>query len=175
MVLVLTFMLFTLTNPSTFITALPPLPAAVPLLQAAERTPIEPSELLKVLRRAHVEVFGAEPSTNRLAVAWAQIAFENGRGKEVFNFNLGNIGPGAKHRRILLRDGGYYRAFTSFDEAALTYWTHLKEHCPTALLGFSSLNALYISERLRACGYHRTDVTRYGQGISGLIYAALRL
>jgi hypothetical protein len=172
MILMITlFMAAMLTAPGTAATP----PTAASLVQPAERTPITPEGLLDVLEKGHIEVFDAPPSKGRLRMAWAQIAFENGQGKAVFNHNLGNVGPGKRNFRVHLNDGGYYRAFSSFDEAARTYWTHLRDHCPGALAAFSSLNAQEVSDRLRHCGYHRTEVNQYARGLSGLLRTSLHL
>lgn len=55
------------------------------------QTPLSPIALANILAWGHEAVFGAKPSRARLAVAWAHIALENGRGAELYCYNMGNI------------------------------------------------------------------------------------
>ena len=56
-------------------------------------TPISQDQLFDVLEASHVRVFGNLPKASKLTMAWAQVSLENGRGKYVYNNNIGNIGP----------------------------------------------------------------------------------
>jgi len=55
------------------------------------QTPLSPVGLAAILAWGHEAVFGEQPTKARLAVAWAHVAGENGRGAEVYNNNFGNI------------------------------------------------------------------------------------
>jgi hypothetical protein len=54
-------------------------------------TPLSEVGLANALARGHEAVFGAQPTRSRLAVAWAHVALENGRGQHVYCNNFGNI------------------------------------------------------------------------------------
>ncbi|WP_437310024.1 peptidoglycan-binding domain-containing protein [Sorangium sp. So ce388] len=55
------------------------------------QTPLSPVGLMNILAWGHEAFFGEQPTKARLAVAWAHVAGENGRGVEVYNNNFGNI------------------------------------------------------------------------------------
>jgi putative peptidoglycan binding protein len=55
------------------------------------QTPLSPVGLMNILAWGHESFFGEQPTKARLAVAWAHVAGENGRGAEVYCNNLGNI------------------------------------------------------------------------------------
>lgn len=108
-------------------------------------TPHSDAELVALLGAAHLEAFGSPPSRCRLAHAWAQVCLENGRGKSVWNHNLGNItaGPNWKgdHYRIdnlpppdppSLR----FRAHDSPEAGAVDYWKLLAGKYAPALARF---------------------------------------
>lgn len=63
--------------------------AATSFIPAA-RTPVKVQEVYAALREVWVERLGAEPTRESLLVLCAQWAFETGRGKSMWNFNLGN-------------------------------------------------------------------------------------
>jgi hypothetical protein len=48
-------------------------------------TPLSEKEIAESLCVSHIEIHGAPPSKNRLALSWAQISLENARGKKVWN------------------------------------------------------------------------------------------
>lgn len=142
--------------------------------QAKVMTPIEDVELIEVLQETHIEVFGHPASRAKTAVAWGQIAFENGHGKIVFNHNLGNIGPYKGHpyyKHGLSR----FRAFVNFHEAATVYWELLRDRCSGALASFDAMDAVSTATRLRRCGYHGADIDRYAYGLGALMWVGYRL
>ena len=55
------------------------------------QTPLSETGLVNILAWGHEALFGVQPTRARLAVAWAHVALENGRGALVYNNNLGNI------------------------------------------------------------------------------------
>lgn len=143
-------------------------------LQEKVLTPIDDQELVTVLQETHIEVFGQPAPKARIAVAWAQIALENGRGKVAFNHNLGNIGP---YRGYPYYKHGLsaFRAFPNFHEAAKVYWELLRDRCSAAMFSFDAMNAQYTSMKLRRCGYHGADVEIYGRGLGALMWVGYRL
>jgi len=132
------------------------------------RTPIEQGELTTVLREGHLQAYGVLPGQNRLIMAWAQVALENGMGRYAYNHNLGNLVPsrgqdsfysaGDKHR---------YRHFDSFIDAAGAYWRVLGR-CPPALRAFDAGNPRRAAAALRGCAYFEAPVEAYAEGLVGL-------
>lgn len=57
---------------------------------AAEKTPATPQQVFEALDKAWRTQLGSEPKRESLLVLLAQWAFETGRGKAMWNFNLGN-------------------------------------------------------------------------------------
>lgn len=133
----------------------------------AERTPVVLAELPSLLAAGHVQALGRRPSRARLAMAVALVRLENGNGREVFGFNLGNLGPARGAPRSLMRDGGYYQAFASPIEGAAALWSRLAAWCPGALRYFDAGMAREAGDGLRRCGYHRMD-QRYGEALRQL-------
>ncbi len=147
----------------------PPPPS---LIVSAERTPIAVDALRGVLLEGHRRALGREPSRCRLAMGLALVRYENGWGRQVFWFNLGNVGPTRGQVRFLLRDGGYYARFASAEEGAAALWSRLAAWCPGALQYFDAALPLEAGMGLRRCGYHRTDA-RYGLALKALFGQAL--
>lgn len=145
-----------------------------PLLQEKVQTPIGEADLVVVLRETHVEVFGKLPSRGRLAVAWGQVALENGHGTAVFNHNFGNVGayrgyPYYKH------GGSQFRSYPTFEDGARVYWELLRDRCSRALASFDQMDGTLTATLLRRCGYHRTDVERYARILRSLLWYGYRL
>lgn len=138
------------------------------------RTDISDQQLIEVLDRSHRRIFGEEPSKNRLAMAWAQVAFENGRGRKVFNHNLGNIGKG-KGQSYYLVSGYQFRSFPSFDDGADAYWSMLLARCSGSLRWFTDGDPRGASIMLRRCGYYRADVDHYASNLTSLYFTGRRL
>jgi hypothetical protein len=139
------------------------------------RTPIAQDELYVVLTDAHVNVFGYEPSKNRASMAWAQVAFENGRGDQVFNHNLGNIGsnPIVPKRPYYVISGHRFRSLETFNDGAELYWITLESRCGSTLNFFDSGDPVSASSALNRCGYYRADVDHYTKNLSSLFFERL--
>lgn len=56
----------------------------------AARTPVKVEEVFAALRKVWIERLGTDPKRESLLVLCAQWALETGRGKSMWNFNLGN-------------------------------------------------------------------------------------
>lgn len=67
-----------------------PTGASGPVFIAAEKTPATPAAVFTALGKTWKAQFGTEPKHESLLVLLAQWAFETGRGKSMWNFNLGN-------------------------------------------------------------------------------------
>ncbi len=138
-------------------------------------TQIEQKELFDVLREAHISVLGTVPCDNRVTMAWAQVAFENGRGKKVFNYNLGNTGshPTSPKRPFYRVSGHRFRAHSNFQEGAEHYWKTILEMCSGALPAFDAGDPSQASQALRRCGYYRAPVEHYTVNLSSLFFEQL--
>lgn len=140
------------------------------------KTPIEEIELKQVLQETHLEVFGQPASKNKINMAWAQIAFENGRGKLLYNYNLGNIGAHATKSTVpyyRVADSRF-RSFFSFKEGATIYWQTLKNRCPGSLLYFNLGDARNSSVQLKNCRYYTADLEAYFLSLNSLFSESSR-
>lgn len=137
------------------------------------QTELLPVEVAEVLRSTHLKVFDKPPSKRRLAMAWAQIALENGQGKQTFNFNLGNIGAG-RTQPFYFMAGHKFRSFTSFEEGGQAYWNVLKNRCLIVLSIFDTGDASKAAIQLEKCGYYRVEREIYEAGMSSLYNTAIR-
>ena len=92
------------------------------------QTPIQEEKLKEVLKETYLEVFDKPASKNTVNMAWSQIALENGKGKLVYNYNLGNIGAHVNHatRAYYKVASSRFRSFLSFHEGARNYWKVIK-------------------------------------------------
>lgn len=137
-------------------------------------TPLTQEEVAGALQEAHEDVFGCRPSPQRLAMAWAQVAFENGRGERVFNNNLGNIGSNpVKPRRPYYKLAGHrFRSFENPMAGAIAYWQTLKSRCSGSLKHFDAGDPFGAAVRLKNCGYYRTDIDHYTVNLTSLFYEA---
>lgn len=134
------------------------------------QTSIEVYALKKVLQESHIEVFGNKANLNKINMAWAQIALENGKGKFVYNYNLGNIGAHAiKNTRPFYRVAdSKFRSFLSFKEGAKNYWTYLKNKCPGSLNYFNTGDVKSVVTILKKCNYYESDVDLYYLNMNSL-------
>ena len=136
-------------------------------------TPISNIQLLRVLRDSHVETFGYEPSNNRLAMAWSQVALENGQGKYLWNHNIGNIGPGStNHEYYIHSDYTSYRSFDGFKEGGVAYWKTVGRS-KIILAQFDQGDPGGTAISLRNSGYYGADLQQYSRGMTELYGQAI--
>lgn len=135
-------------------------------------TIVTDSELIDNLSATHIKVFGYHPNINRINMAWAQIAFENGRGSHIYNYNLGNIGLSDKFgiRPHYLVSGSKFLSFPSLQAGSVAYWETLKNMCSNALPYFDNGDALGASHALKKCGYYRADLDFYSRNLKLLFW-----
>lgn len=143
--------------------------------EAKQSTPISDVDLIKVLKTSHIDINGRLPSRSRLAMAWAQVALENGEGTVVWNHNLGNIGPsyGQRHAYYVHSPKANYRSFESFDEGARAYWITINR-CEIVLKLFDAGLPREATESLKACGYFTANTDMYANLMTSLYYRALK-
>ena len=137
-----------------------------------EQTPISTVKLAQVLKEGHHEVFGYYPSDNRLAVGWAQVAIENGQGRKVYNYNLGNINS-AKSRPYYVKHNRF-KAHQSFRQGAKDYWKIVKKLCRTSLVYFDAGAAYQAALQMKRCGYYTANEKKYGKSMSKLYFKAIK-
>jgi hypothetical protein len=135
------------------------------------RTPIGASELAAVLRDGHRYQFGRAPSRRRLVAAWAQVALENGQGRECFSFNLGMVGAVADQPYHFLH-GHRFRSYADHVEGSRGYWAVMAHH-PITLRMFDAGDVAGAA-RAMAGSYHRTDPALYAARMTALLGAAER-
>lgn len=138
-------------------------------------TPIDKVDLAKELYDAHLLVNRFEPSINRLAASWAQVALENGQGKFVYNHNLGNIGPFKGQAYYHHSNLTTYRSFSSFVDGGKAYWNTLNR-CKLALKQFDNGDMESASYTLYRCNYYGADPKLYSKIMKELfLYAKLNI
>lgn len=140
---------------------------------AMVQTPLTEVELMATLKDAHVEVFGVQASPKRLSMAWAQVAFENGRGKYVYNRNIGNTVTTLPEHNYYCVKGQCYRSFASFMESGKLYWATIK-HCVAALAAFDTAQSYVAAQKLKDCHYYDGDVKQYASSMSSLYDEAMK-
>lgn len=139
-------------------------------------TPISEENLKEVLYQSHIDVFHITPSDNTVNMAWAQIAFENGKGKLVYNYNLGNIGTFPKARHPYYRvAGNKFKSFSSFREGAANYWKVIKNRCRSSLPHFNWGDPYNSSLFLKKCSYYKLDLESYYSSMKLLFNEARRV
>lgn len=134
-------------------------------------TPLSEEQLMLELQESYLLVFNTPPTKQELKIAWAQISFENGRGKKIFNNNFGNIGAGRKDSHYKLGPA-LFRSNISPRDGAKKYWQHLQKKCPNTLKAFKSGNASIVSRGLKSCGYYKTSIEHYSMNLASLASTA---
>lgn len=137
-------------------------------------TPLDEDKLHEKLFDSHIELFGYAPSHKRLAMAWAQVSLENGRGKYTWNKNLGNVIPTTSSHAFYFTDSAVkYRAFQTFNEAGMVYWATVKK-CEGLLEMFDNGNASVAARMLKSCGYFEANVEDYEPALKQLYTYAVK-
>jgi len=136
-------------------------------------TQLSQFEIAEVLCKSHTELYGKAPSKNRLALAWSQIALENNRGKNIWNYNLGNQGPFRMDQTYYHHKmhGWPYRSFEDFNSSAKSYWRVI-ENCKMASIAFDKGDPIWASRALKGCNYYSSDQKEYSKVLSSLYYEA---
>jgi len=134
-------------------------------------TPLTEVELMNVINDSHEEVFGFKPSDERLSMAWAMVALENGKGKHMWNHNVGNIGPGRNHDYYVHSSKTTYRSFHNFLDGGIAYWNTINR-CSAVLKYFDVGASKEVALQLKRCNYFGADVEIYIKGISSLYWEA---
>lgn len=159
-------------------------PAEKPREVAKAPTPLTEAQLLDVLRAGHVAVTGAEPSRARLACAWAQVALEHGRGKYVYNHNLGNITalggwPGQYYvirvQERVKRDPDVwkwtdlkFRAHETPEAGAADYWRLMLKRYASAIARFDSADPAGAALELSRLGFYTARAEHYMKAMAAL-------
>lgn len=134
------------------------------------QTPLSRVELMSALREGHQLAFGRQPNERRLAMAWAQVALENGQGKYTYNHNLGNLVSRAASTSTYWNGGDRYHpymSFATFAEGAEAYWRVLSR-CWIAVSRFDQGDPTGAAEALKRCRYYEAPVEDYAKGLNRL-------
>ena len=135
-------------------------------------TPVSQEQLVFVLEASHNRVFGKPPRASKLAMGWAQVSLENGRGKYIYNNNIGNIGPVRKSQDYYnhLGSRGYpYRSFKTLEDGADAYWKVVKK-CQVAVQAFDSGDPWQAAKALKSCNYYKAPLEDYNKNLSSLYH-----
>lgn len=135
-------------------------------------TPLSQIEIVNALRNSYIELTGKKPSSKRLAMAWAQVAFENGHGKSIYNNNLGNIGPGRTEVFYHHSSITCYRSFDSNIEGGKAYW-NVVSRCSGANRSFDTGHPRDVAIYLKGCGYYTADTDLYANSLLYLYNVAM--
>jgi len=120
-------------------------------------------EMMQAMREGHKTAIGHYPTDKRLLVGWSQAAIETRQGKEIYNYNFGNIGS-YKNRPYYVKKRRY-RAYKTSNEGAAAYWRFISERCRSSLKYFDKGDAFGAAHRLKACGYYEADTAKYGKAM----------
>lgn len=136
------------------------------------QTVVSQQVLKKALSNTHIKVFGKPASQKRIDMAWAQIAFENGRGFNIYNYNLGNIGllNNVPVKPYYVTGGSRFLSFPSLEEGAVSYWSTLKEMCSFSLGYFDIGDASGAALALKKCNYYKVDLETYSKNLKFLFF-----
>jgi hypothetical protein len=152
------------------------------------RTPQTEVDVARLLVQAHQLVFANPPSDQRLSVAWAHIALEHGRGRDIECNNFGNIimpenalgdfyvlkatertRKNAKARldkweQVNMR----FRAYRSPLDGAVAYWKLIRDRYTDALSFFDQGNGFLAARRLAESGYMTAEPQPYASAMGSL-------
>lgn len=134
-------------------------------------TPASPQAIVAALRAAHVSVMGREPSTRRLAMAWAHVALECGQGRLIIDWNIGNIGAPKPWPPYYRKGGSRFRAYVDLNDGARGYWLTMRSRT-RALACFDAGDPECAAYALEG-NYHRADPEIYARGMHGLFDSVL--
>jgi len=135
-------------------------------------TPLSPVKLAETLKEGHYQKFGTYPNNKRLAVGWAQVALENGKGYYTYNYNFGKIKSGKTRPHYVQKHR--FRAHRNAIEGAADYWNIVDRICKRSLTAFNIGAPERAAHILYGCGYYGANKTKYGQEMRKLYSTALR-
>lgn len=142
---------------------------------------ISEGEATYALREAWFRVYGQYPTTNSLALLWAQWALETGRGKAIHNYNFGNLKRGkddptdwTMFRCSEILNGRevffdpphpqtHFRAYPTAIDGALDYIKFLskKTRYAKAWEAVKKGDPAEFSHELKVAGYYTANEARY--------------
>lgn len=147
-------------------------------------TPLSEEGLRNALARGHELHFGAPPSTERLACAWAHVAHDNGRGRAVWCWNLGNItafgGWSGSYYVIRVQERVQkdpdvwkevdmrFRAHATAEDGARDYWAVMTRSYGEVLELFDQGKPYDAAIRLGSKGFYTAHAEPYARGVESL-------
>lgn len=154
--------------------------AEVPLL----RTELDDITAVDTLAAGYVMAFGASPSRETLAVAWAHWCHETGRGKVgMWNWNFGNqdvtpeytgdyfelkakeVKPGGDTYSIFKK----LRAYKDAASGAKGYWERMLHGYPRSLAAFGSGDGNEAAMALKSERYYTGSLPEYIAALASLV------
>ena len=136
-------------------------------------------EILGSLIESHVNVFGYYPSSERLAMAYAQVGLETGQGAVLWNNNIGNVDPNngdvTQEYYIHNTHGRHRRSFETLSEGCEAYWIVVSRPGCNALKTFDAGNPTVTAHVLKRCHYYSADEEPYAVTMRDLYARALVL
>lgn len=147
------------------------------LEQKRKLTPLSEEEIFTELEKAYVLLYEKNPHENLLVGAWAHVALENGKGRKIWNYNFGNIGPLPNEKDVKFYNHFGKTKYRSFDDptsGAIAYWKFL-ESCPLALKNFRYNDPRGAAISLKRCNYYRADQTHYSKLLTSLYGTGSRI
>jgi hypothetical protein len=156
------------------------------LLVDAIKTNFSEEQLVYALKNAWIKIYNQEPKKESLAILYAQIAVEIGRGKECYNWNLGNIKKTENHKYCMFRcseiiDGyeiffdpphpqTHFNAYENFEDGIFSYLNFLSKRTryEKAWQEVISGNPIKYSAALKVAGYYTASLKIYTNAIISL-------
>lgn len=149
-----------------------------PLYVAPQKTFVTDHDIITAVGVAYRGLFGVDPSRETLAILSAQIQFECGHGKELWNFNLGNIKRTKGHRYTMYKCSEYiygvltyfspphvqcmFNSYESLPDAAREHINFLNgKRYQAALQCAKDGNAVEYCAALRTAGYYTDTLEHY--------------
>ena len=150
------------------------------------RTVLTSHEAMTALKVAWRAVFSNDPTTDQLALLWAQSALETGRFKSIWNYNFGNIKQTDDHDYYMIRcdeyiagkhvwldppdRGTWFNAYESAEAGAIEYINFLanKHNYQACWQEVINGDPIAFCHQLKLAHYYTADEASYTKGVVSL-------
>ncbi len=156
-----------------------------PLFREPVRTIISEVDIIHAVKQAYHTLFGYDVSLDTLSILCAQIFLECGRGKQLYNFNLGNIKRrqgklwtwypcgelinGVYQKFVPPHVQTHFSAYESLPDAALEHLMFLnRDRYKASLAQANCGNPIEYCVELHKAGYYTATVERYSKTLISL-------
>lgn len=161
-----------------------------PLYREPVKTVVTEVDIIHAVKQAYHAHFGSDITLDTLAILCAQIFLECGRGKECWNFNLGNVKRRKGHAWTMYQCGElingkyekfypphfqtHFSAYSSLPDAAQEHLAFLnRDRYKAALEQANCGDPMAYCEELHKAGYYTATVARYSKTLIA-IYEEIR-